>query len=162
MTNAKSEDRFETEAAVAGNPGRGTVALADADGSQERPESLALVGDHRLVLVRGSGEDVLRLEGKDGRLQVEVVVTESGTRLELQGTDVRIRSTGDLSLDGETVAITGRERVSLRSEGDLDLEAAGLLRSEAHAQRLVARRGDTTIYANDDVRLDGERIKMNC
>lgn len=162
MTNPEREERHETGSSFAGEPERETVALAAADGSPEETESLALAGDHQLVLVRGSGEDVLRVEGKDGRLEVEVVVTESGTRLELHGTDVRIRSAGDLSLDGETVAITGRERVSVRSEGELDLEAAGLLRSEAHAQRIVARRGDTTIYANDDVRLDGERIKMNC
>lgn len=136
--------------------------VEEAESAAGEREDLALAGDHRLVVLRGGTEDVLRVEGEDGRLHVEVVVTESGARLELGGADVRIRSSGDLSLDAERVSITGRERVTVRSEGDLDLEVAGVLRSEAHAQRLIARRGDTTIYANDDVRLDGERIRMNC
>lgn len=124
--------------------------------------SVALAGDHRLVVTRGTEEDVLQVEGSDGNLHVEVVVTESGTRVRLEGGEVQIRSSGRLSLDGESVAIRGRDGVSLQSGADLEVDVVGVIKSEAHAQRLIARRGDTTIYANDDVRLDGERIKMNC
>lgn len=123
---------------------------------------VALAGDHRLVVTRGTEEDVLQVEGSDGTLHVEVVVTEAGARVRLEGGDVRIHSSGRLSLDGESVAIRGRDGVSLQSGADMEVDVAGVIRSEAHAQRLIARRGDTTIYANDDVRLDGERIRMNC
>lgn len=131
-----------------------------AAGPDRRGVSLA--GDHRLVVARGADEDVLQVQGSDGSLHVEVVVTETGTRIRLEGDDVRIRSTGRLSLDGESVAIRGRDGVSLQSGADLEVDVAGVIESEAHAQRLIARRGDTTIYANDDLKLDGERIRMNC
>lgn len=124
--------------------------------------NVSLAGDHRLVVDRGTDEDVLQVQGSDGTLHVEVVVTETGTRIRLEGGDVRIHASGRLSLDGESVAIRGRNGVSLRSGADMEVDVAGVIESEAHAQRLIARRGDTTIYANDDVRLDGERIKMNC
>lgn len=123
---------------------------------------VSLAGDHRLVVARGTEEDVLQVQGSDGTLCVEVVVTETGARVRLEGGDVRIRSSGRLSLDGESVAIRGRDGVSLQSGADMEVDVAGVIKSEAHAQRLIARRGDTTIYANDDVRLDGERIRMNC
>lgn len=135
----------------------------ESNGAARRDgRSVTLAGDHRLVVTRGTEEDVLQVKGSDGRVHVEVVVTDTGTSIRLEGEDVQIRSSGRLSLDGESVAIRGRDGVSLQSGADMEVDAAGVIRSEAHAQRLIARRGDTTIYANDDVRLDGERIRMNC
>lgn len=132
----------------------------DAAGPYRR--GVDLVGGHRLVVSRRTEEDVLQVEGSDGTLHIEVVVTDTGASIRLEGGDVRIRSTGRLSLDGESVAIRGRDGVSLQSGADMEMDVAGVIKSEAHAQRLIARRGDTTIYANDDVKLDGERIRMNC
>jgi hypothetical protein len=34
--------------------------------------------------------------------------------------------------------------------------------STARAHKVTAERGDVDVYANDDVKLDGERIRMNC
>lgn len=130
-------------------------------GESSRQET-TLRGGHRLAVLRRDEEDVLRVEGGGGELHLEVSVTDSGTTIRLEGADVQIRSSGSLSLDARELAIRGREELSLRSEADLSLEAADVIRSEGHAQQLVARRGDASIYANDDVRLDGERIKMNC
>lgn len=145
------------------------------DGNGERPQSTApttsaavleppvpLVGNHRLLLERRPDADVLRVEGMDGRLRVAVTVTAAGATIELDGADLAIRSSGELSIDAQKLSLRGREEVTIESGGDVEVRAEGALRTEAHEQRHVARRGDHSVYANDDVRLDGERIRMNC
>ena len=40
-------------------------------------------------------------------------------------------------------------------------EVGGRASLEAHDVRIQARRGDVAVKANDDVRLDGERVLLN-
>jgi len=131
---------------------------------QPAPEgtSTALVGEHRLRMVRRPDEDMLRVEAPDGRLCVTVVVTPTGVRIELDGTELAIRSSGGVSIDAEHVALRGREGLSLATDRDMEIRAGGVIRTEGHAQHLVSRMGDLTVYANDDVKIAAERIKMNC
>ena len=60
------------------------------------------------------------------------------------------------------VAIHGRRDVSISSGGDATVEAAGDLETFARAQHHTANLGNVNIRANDDVRLNGERVRMNC
>ncbi len=131
---------------------------------QPAPEgaSTALVGEHHLRLMRRPHEDTLRVEAPDGRLCVSVVVTSEGVRIELDGAELAIRSSGGVSIDAEHVALRGREGLSLATDQDLEIRAGGVIRTEGHAQHLVSRMGDLTVYANDDVKIAAERIKMNC
>lgn len=48
------------------------------------------------------------------------------------------------------------------TEGDLKLQVAGDLHSEARVQNVTATLGDVNVRANDDVKMIGERIRMNC
>ena len=123
---------------------------------------VVLAGGHRLNVERRDSADVLEIAGADGRLRIEIVVTEDGPVIRLDGANLRIHASGSLSLDAETLALRGREGVSLASGGDLSISAEGDLRTEARSQEVVARRGDVAVQANDDVTLDGERIRMNC
>lgn len=124
--------------------------------------ALALVGEHHLYVERRGDEDVLRVEAPDGRLRVAVVVTPTGTTVELEGGDLAIHSSGEVAIDAERVSLAGRDGLSLSTDQDLEIYAGGVIRTDAHAQHLVARRGDLTVYANDDVKIAAERIKMNC
>lgn len=144
------------------------------DGNGTRPEAktldvgiqpeheLALAGDHRLRLERHPGQDVLRIEGGDGTLRVSVTVTPAGATVELTGGDLTIRSTGALAIDAQRLSLRSRETLTLESGADVEVRAEGAVRTEGHEQHHVSRRGGHTIYANDDVSIDGERIKMNC
>lgn len=134
----------------------------DGPGREPERSSVALVGDHTMRLIRDPGRDVLRVEGGDGRLRVSVAVTDAGVSIELDGAELMLRSSGTISLEAERLALRGREGLSLESGGDLDIRAEGVLASDARTQRIEARTGDVSVRANDDVRLDGERIKMNC
>lgn len=124
--------------------------------------SLVLVGDHRLRLERRAEEDVLRVEAPDGQIRVCVTVTASGATIELDGADLAIRSSGALDLDARRLTLRAREELRLESDANLKVRAEGAVRIEGLEQYLVSRRGDLSVYANDDVRIDGERIKMNC
>jgi hypothetical protein len=46
-------------------------------------------------------------------------------------------------------------------QGEHSLTVGGVARTEADTVALCARLGDVTLEANDDVRLDGERIFLN-
>jgi hypothetical protein len=123
---------------------------------------VALAGGHHLRLTRSPDADVLRVEGADGRLRLSVSVTAAGLAIELEGADLLLRAAGALAIDAERLTLRAREGLALESGGDLELRAEGAISSEAHRQSLLARRGDVAVRANDDVRLDGERIRMNC
>ena len=62
----------------------------------------------------------------------------------------------------ETVGLHARKRLSISSDGPIDMQAAGDMSSLAEAHIIKARLGDVRLQANDDVVMLGERIKMNC
>ena len=77
-------------------------------------------------------------------------------------------SDGVLRLDCDRLEIQAPGGMSLRTgsleqeiAGDLRTRAGGVIESEAHAHRMHARRGDVALSANDDVTLDGERVRLN-
>ena len=79
-----------------------------------------------------------------------------------------VASDGVLRLDCDRLEIQAPGGTSLRTgsleqeiAGDLRTRAGGVIESEAHAQRMHARRGDVALSANDDVTLDGERVRLN-
>ncbi len=125
-------------------------------------ESVALVGRQQLVIEHRETDDTLQIYGSDGRLTLTVRVTPEGLMLVVDGAGLAIRATGALTVDAQRVAIRGREGIVLHSDADACLSAAGSIDLSAERQELRATRGDVRVSANDDVRLDGERIRMNC
>jgi hypothetical protein len=125
-------------------------------------ESLDLVGQQQLTVHRLDGRDTLRLYRADGRLTLTVTVTPDGPVLEVAGGDLLIRSDGQLGIDAEHLSIRGRRGIEIQSGGDVVIRASGVLRTTASSQQLTASHGDVHLTANDDVRLDGERVRMNC
>jgi hypothetical protein len=125
-------------------------------------KSVQLVGRQQLVIEHREADDTLQLYGSDGRLTLTLRITPDGPVLLVEGADLAIRATGALAIDAQRVAIRGRDGVVLHSDGDTCVSAAGSLELTAERQQLRATRGDVSVYANDDVVLDGERVRMNC
>lgn len=96
----------------------------------------------------------LTIVGPDGRNVVTVLWTPAGAVLRFEGNGLRLETPGTLALSADRVEIDGRQGVSIRSEGDLDTRA----RIQDHEATL----GNVNIRANDDVRLNGERVMVNC
>jgi hypothetical protein len=97
--------------------------------------------------------DVLTVMAPDGRLCVRIELLPEGPVLEVRGQALRLASAGELRVDCE--------RLAINVAGDARLEAGGVIDFEGHSQRLRARRGDVELAANDDVVIDGERVRLN-
>ncbi len=122
---------------------------------------VALVGRQRLHLDRRRDADVVTLFAPDGRVSFSVRVTPSGPVLTFDDS-LTIEANDALELRARRVAISGREGVSIESGADASIEVAGDFTSTARVQNVRARLGNVNLKANDDVRLRGERIRLNC
>jgi hypothetical protein len=125
-------------------------------------QTLELIGDQRLVLERTHAENVLKVVGSDGHVKFSISITAAGPVLRFEGSGLLIQSTGPLVIDAQSLVIQGREGLALISGGKGNIRCEGDLAIEARQQNLTAVLGNVNIKANDDVVLDGERIRMNC
>ena len=89
-------------------------------------------------------------------------MTESGPVLKVGTGSLAIQTGGNLSINAEQITIHGRKGMALTTGGDIRINAAGDLISRARTQKIRATPGNIDIEANDDITLDGERIRMNC
>lgn len=122
---------------------------------------LEFVGGQRLLVERGASEDLLTLVAPSGDIVFSIRMTPSGPVLRFES-GLRIEASGALEFAGKSLALLGEEGVSIRSGGDASIEVAGDLSTTARAQNIRARLGDVSVKANDDVRLAGERVRLNC
>jgi hypothetical protein len=126
--------------------------------------TLELVGDQRLVVENSAEGSLLRIipPGRDGKASLVIQVTEHGPVVRLEGAAIQIEAQGELSLNAERVAIHGRESLALTSDGNVSIATPGDIHSDARSHKITSRLGNVDIKANDDVTIDGERIRMNC
>lgn len=112
------------------------------------------LGEHFLHIEPSGDGHVLRLLGPGGGQRLEIAITPQGPVLRLHG-GLRIELAGELAVDAERIVLHGRQGLTLTSGADASIVAAGDLNARAEL-------GDVAVRANDDVRLDGERVRMNC
>lgn len=124
----------------------------------------------RRVTLESDGEvDTLRIEAPSGELELTVVLTADGPVLRVSGASVELAATKTLKMSCETLAIETSADVAINVGGDLKesvsgshtVEVSGASSLEAHRVSVASRLGSTEIRANDDVRIDGERIWLN-
>jgi hypothetical protein len=109
-----------------------------SDTPSAAPLVVPLVGSHRLeVDTSDPAEHRLVLRLPAGGAVLRVAITAAGVQLELTGSDLALRASGELSIDADRVALHGRRGLALTSGGDVRIEAS------------------------DDVCIDGERVKLN-
>lgn len=122
---------------------------------------LELVAGQQLVVERAGEADLVTLVAGSGQIVFSVHVTESGPVLRFDR-GLAIEARGTLELAGRRVAIRGEDGVSIESGADAAIEVAGDLTSNARIQNIRARLGNVNLKANDDVKVVGERILLNC
>ncbi|WP_437295962.1 hypothetical protein [Sorangium sp. So ce426] len=106
--------------------------------------------------------DVVRFLSPSGAVTLSVSLTEDGPVLRFEGASLVLQAAGSLAIEAEKLQLHGRAGVSLSTDGDLTLQATGDLHSEARIQNVTATLGDVNVRANDDVKLSGERVRVNC
>lgn len=125
-------------------------------------DSLALSGEQRVVVTRKAEGDVVNFLSARGEVVLSVQMTERGPVLRFEGASLVLQAAGELAIEAESLRLHGRGGVALTTDGDLALKAAGDLNSEARIQNVTAALGNVNVRANDDVRLNGERVMVNC
>ena len=137
------------------------------------PQVIELARNQKLVIHRArsspSGasdpvvlEDRVQLVDANGTASLIIRVSSAGTMIELGGGPVSLSVQGDLAISAENLHLHGRDQVSISSGADVRIQAQETAVVEGKRQEITATRGDVSVYANDDVRIDGERIRMNC
>ena len=127
------------------------------------PHTIALGAEGVLLLTpgeAGSGTALL-VCAPDGTPRLQVLIESDMLVIECLSGNTRLRVAGTLAVSADSLALRATHDMSLRCGGDLTLAAEGRIDARAGALALEATRGDAEITANDDVRLEGERIRMN-
>jgi len=126
------------------------------------PTTLALAHGQTLAVETDPAGSVIRLVGADGQMTLTVHITPAGPVLQFGGAGLAIQADGDLAVSARRLVLHGREEVTVCTDGDLTVRATGDLHSSARIQNLTAELGNVNVKANDDVRLNGERVMVNC
>ena len=99
-------------------------------------------------------QDILTITNPDGEVELEIV-------LDAKGPILRFRQAGlDLQCDGRVRFDC--EHFQVHASESIEQVTAGELQQTARSVSIEATHGDVTARANDDVKLNGERLMLNC
>ena len=115
--------------------------------------AIPLAHNHTLVVEPGADGSVLRLYAADGKQTIALRVTAAGLEMEFVG-GLSLRTDGDLAFSARRIDLNAAEGMSLTTAGDLT--------TTGRSQTIVADLGDVRLKANDDVKINGERVLVNC
>jgi uncharacterized protein (DUF2345 family) len=90
--------------------------------------------------------DEVTIRGPAGEVLLEVLLTPAGPVLRFRAAQVELDCEGSFKVRCQ----------------DFEVEAGGQVHVASDEMRLEARRGDLNVRANDDVNLNGERVRLNC
>lgn len=144
------------------NPQPTQIATRESSVPNRPTHTIELIGQQALVVESADGADLLKIVARDGKVRLAIAITADGPVLELGGRGVTIRSSGPLAIDAERIALHGRSALQLSTGGDATIRVDGDLTTVARIQNISASLGNVNVKANDDVRLNGERVMMNC
>lgn len=132
------------------------------------PISFDFSTGNKLFVNRHTNE--VRLFDKNNEIQLSINITSNGLSVSMNAKELSIHAEELLSLSSRRINIAATDQLSICTEGHLVqkvekdslTEIGGTNKLLAQVQKITATLGNVEIKANDDVRLDGERVKLNC
>lgn len=117
-----------------------------------------------------NGHDAVTIRSAEGQVVLAVTLTESGPILRFDTANLQLQSQGKISVDCDEYHVRASKRIVEQTRGDrieqvggdATVMVQGALNTQARETEIRSTRGDVQIKANDDVRLNGERVKLNC
>ena len=106
-------------------------------------------------------DEVLELITPGGPLCLTIRLAKDGPAVEIHGAELHLHAQQRLRLEGEHVEVLAHKQLELRSEGPIQQSAAGTVTSTAFEHQIEATHGEIRLTANDDVAIEGERIRLN-
>lgn len=145
-------------------PGNRLDLIINKTESAESPESrsMKLSSGRKLVVEQKENGDRITLQTAGDCIELEIMITEKGPVLRFQSADLLFSSSGKVAVECEDFHVRARRSLVCESEGDLKQTAKSSFSAVGEACSVRASRGDVEIKANDDVRVKGERIRLNC
>lgn len=143
-------------------------------------ESTPTVADRRVLTMNSGrqveigtdidGADIMTISGVDDQVELQITFTGQGPKLCFKSADVAISSPGKVAIDCAEFHLKAAKGIkqetngTLRQDigGDVRTVARGDLENYARVCKLKAVKGNVNLEANDDVKLDGERVLLNC
>jgi hypothetical protein len=118
----------------------------------------------RSVVCRSVAEscDEVTIRGPAGEVLLEVALTPAGPVLRFHAAQVQLDCKGSFQVRCESFEVQTAGNIVQQAGGDLIQNAAGDVRVESTEMSFEARRGNVDVRANDDVNLNGERVRLNC
>lgn len=106
--------------------------------------------------------DEVTIRGPAGEVILEVSLTPAGPVLRFHAAQVQLDCKGSFQVRCDTFEVQTAGDIVQRAGGDLIQTADGDVRVESTEMSIEARRGNVDVRANDDVNLNGERVRLNC
>lgn len=140
--------------------------------AQSASEDTWTLASGRTLTVQSTdeGDDEIRISGRGGTVELHVVLTPRGPVLKFESAAMKLESTGKIEVDCDRLHLRSKRGIVQETGGDLiqhaggnaELAVRGDASTVARSVELTSRRGDVRLRANDDVKLNGERVRLNC
>jgi uncharacterized protein involved in type VI secretion and phage assembly len=118
-------------------------------------------GEEQIVIQDKTGKNSIVISSKDNTMTMtvekDIVIKAKGdTNVEAQG-NMKLKSTGDLSLEGKNLSIKAQMNASLEANSKMDLKATGQLNLKG-AQASVSSDGMTEVKSNGAVQIQSSAL----
>ncbi len=153
--------------------GEGTLTRTVLEKTQAQVSSIGqkiiLKSGRRVHFFGGEDEELLVVHNPQGEIELAVRFTAAGPVLNFSAAAFNLQTPGDVKINCRKLLVNSTEAIELNSGGNMvqkingekTTQVRGKSFYEAHTVAIKSRRGNVNVKANDDVRLDGERIKLN-
>lgn len=159
------EPSVESTGTTRAETARPNTAAVKAEASGAAPTVVVPLGGGRSVAVQPTGEDATILHvrgGQDRALQIELRFEASGPVVRVSASVLQLEGLHEVAASCDTFRVDARERIELRSGGEIVQYATETARIEGRRVELDASPGAIRLRANDEVQLKGEMILLNC
>lgn len=136
--------------------------------SADMEMNLSLFGGFKLLVSKNARH--LEIKGDDNQSCIQINILNEGLEISCESSSLKLSATDSVKIAAKNIELDASEKLTIHSGGNLVtqvekdalLEVGGHNKTIAEEQSLVSRLGDFRIKANDDVKVDGERVKLNC
>lgn len=123
---------------------------------------------HTLSTNKELGE--INITNNKNELQLTILITASGIAINANANQLNVTASDQINLQSKRINIEASELLMLKSEGhfvqeihkDALTEIKGTNKHLAKSQKIVATTGDIEMKANDNIKLQGEQVLLNC
>ncbi|MEI2758706.1 MAG: hypothetical protein V9G42_04625 [Bacteroidia bacterium] len=137
----------------------------------EKTNSLDILKLNNLSHVRVDHlKEEVQLVDSNNTVHLVITFTENGLELTINAKNLKINVSEQLSLSGEEINIHASKKLSLISDGNLISEIDGSMVTHvrgdneniARIQKVTSTLGNIEMKANDNFKVEGERVLLNC